>query len=63
MTKPEFLIGDEWMGYNSYGASIVSGLDPPMRGIIFERYHVEFAELVPTFGGGDGLCGGFHPSE
>ena len=59
MTKPEFLIGDEWMGYYSYGGSIVSGLDPPMRGIIFERYHVEFAELVPLSAAGMDSVGAF----
>ena len=44
MTSPDFLIGDEWMGYYSCFLSLAH-IDPPMRGIIFERDHTQPASI------------------
>jgi hypothetical protein len=37
MTSRDFLVGDEWMGYYK-DVENINGLDPPMRGVIFESY-------------------------
>ena len=61
MTNPTFLIGDEWVGYYSYGSNIMN-LDPPMRGIIFERDHtasVSAPGLMPLWARGIDNVGDF----